>query len=107
MTGSPISSNPEHWISCMVFISSQLVLVTVNGAEKNFAPVRTTLTLEFPNIEAILGFFTRFDLQHKFTQIADIYLVFLRIRGLFWVALDLMRQNIKNLDLPISIIRQN
>ncbi len=86
---------------------SELVLGAVQGVEKNHAPIVAVLSLEYPNIEAILAYFTRFDLQHQFTRIADIYLVFLRIRGLFWTALDLMRLNLENSDLPPAIVRQN
>ncbi len=84
-----------------------LIFIFVDQAEKNHRTLWSALTLEFSNIEQILGFFTRSDLQHKFTRIADIYMVFLRIRGLFWTALDLIRHNLKNLDLPSEVIQQN
>ncbi len=86
---------------------SELVLEAVKGIEKDHLPTVAILTLEYSNIEVILSFFTRFDLQHQFIQIADIYLVFLRVRGLFWTALDLIQANLKNSDLSPTVRQQN
>ena len=86
---------------------SELLLRSVKAIEKNYASGVAAITLEYPNIEMILGFFTRFDLEHEFARIADFYLVFLRVRGLFWTALDFIEANIKNPDLSLGVVQQN
>jgi DNA-binding SARP family transcriptional activator len=86
---------------------SELVLGAIKGIEKNHLPTVAVLSLEYPNIEVILSFFTRFDLQDQFIQIADIYLVFLRVRGLFWTVLDLIDANLNNPDLSDNVRQQN
>ncbi len=86
---------------------SELLLRSVKVIEKNYTSGVAAITLEYPNIEVILGFFTRFDLEHEFARVADFYLVFLRIRGLFWTALDFISANINNPDLPLGVVQQN
>jgi tetratricopeptide (TPR) repeat protein len=77
------------------------------GAEKDYRLAWDALLIEFSNIEQVLPFFTSFNLHQEFTRVADIYMVFLRVRGLFWTALDLTRANLENPDLEITVRQQN
>jgi DNA-binding SARP family transcriptional activator len=83
------------------------MLQAIQGAEISHLPIWTTLSPDFPNMELALGFYTRYDLQDYFTHTTDIVLVFLRVRGLFGNALELMQKNLEHPDLPKRVRRQN
>jgi predicted ATPase/tetratricopeptide (TPR) repeat protein len=85
----------------------ELMVQAVQGAESGHLHMWATLSPDFSNMELALGFYTRYDLQNHFTHTTDIVLVFLRVRGLFWTALELMQKNLENKDLPKGVRQQN
>lgn len=97
--------SPLEWQDCLMRHGQyycHFFVSAIAQIERDPMPTIALLGLEYPNAEVALPYFLRFDLAWQFEGFADIFMVFLRLRGLFGVALELLQHSLEQPDLELQ-----